>query len=204
MTEENMIDVPEVLEWSEEELAELGKRRRLPEDPIRFLVTGAESTISAKGHFMLVHEAVPLLDPTDETTTLGRYSVKNWTILPKKNTKVPAHKPLDTAGKCIGLMRAFEGPETIPFPARRNKSTGDWEVDGEVLAGGGDEAAVHNEDQKRTAMNLILEYYKDPSRAVGKTFVANVWYSEEGFMRLRGIRHDLGEGEDFADLTDFA
>lgn len=197
-------EVPEVADWTPEELAELGKRQRMPTtDPIRFVILDESAQVSKeKGHLMLVWDCAPLMDPDDVSSANDRYSTKNFLLLPKKNPKVAAHKPLDTTWRCVGAMRAIYGTDTIPYPPRFNKSSKEWEQNGEILDGGSDEAAVKNEEAKAAGLSKVMEHYRSPGLGKGRTFVANVEYNEEGFARIKGIRPDLGDDEQFADLSE--
>jgi hypothetical protein len=207
--EDNGIGIPEDTTWSPEELEELGKRPQLPEDPIAYVILKETTQVSkpnAKGpggHFMIVWECAPLQDPDDITSVMDRYTLKNFTLLPKRNTKVPGHKPVDSTWKVIGAMRAIYGNDAFPYAPRFNRKTKEWEQNGEVLEGGADEAALKTDELKRTGLERAMEHYMNPGMANGKTFIANTSYSEEGYPRIKGIRNFLGDDETFADLSDF-
>lgn len=208
MTEQNNIEVPD-MSWTPEELEELGKRKQLPDDPIRYVILNETTQISkpnAKsvgGHYMLVWECAPLSDPDDVSSAMDRYTVKHFQLLPKRNVNVPGHKPLDSTWKCVGAMRAIYGDEEFPYAPRFNRNTKEWEQNGEVLEGGADEATLAADDLKKRGLGRIMEHYVTPGLGNGKTFIATTEYSEEGYPRLKGVRNFLGEDESFPDLSEF-
>ncbi len=198
------IDTSEYTEWTDEELADLGKRKQIPEDPVRYVILNETAQISKeKGHLMLVWEMAPLQDPDDVSTALDRYTTRNYLLLPKKNHKVPSHKPQDTTWKCIGHMRAIYGQEAFPYSPRFNRKTKEWEQNGESFEGGADAAAVEIDRIKRAGLDKVMEHFKNPGIAVGMTVVATTFYDESGYQKVKGIRNDLGDDETWADLSDF-
>ncbi len=186
--------LPEDIDLTDDVVAKFSKRRRLREKQwFAFQIQpGVEKTASGKGHLMLVMQCAPMTDPEDGSSTTTPM-VRNNLCLPFFNPLFTsedgkAHEVPDTAGLCLGFVRAIIGPEIPKYPFRDKKLGNRWVFNGEQIA---DEEV----DEKKKEVNsmvaeILRRWWKDPTDLEGHRFYGLTKH-EGDFCSIDRVAYEL-------------
>lgn len=183
--------VPQTIEWTDEDLRNAGKRDQLSLGWYAFMVTDVKNSVSKNGHLMQRLTLKALRDPQDANSTFGPRVYHNVT-LPFPNKGVAGHRPPNTTGICASTLRAAFGD----IPDYPRKGDDGWTYNDEAISQ--NEVDDIRANVNKTVWEKLKGLWVDGSPWKDCMFYAKMVENGE-YRNLKAIQPTLPDGEDLVD-----
>jgi len=172
-------EVPQDLDFSDEEIMEMVLREQMALGWYRWIVKSAETTVATQGKMegclQFALECAPLKDPKDGESDAPQRQYIRLTI-PKKNPAIEGHKKPDgwTFNQCAKFLSAVTAGEDDEVPAmgHYNRELKRSEIDGEPASA--EEVQERKIEVAQAMKNIFRSAWREPSYFEGVVFYAPI------------------------------
>lgn len=181
------------LDFTNDEIEAGVARTYLTEGWHRFVVTGHKKgqTKSARKSWYVTLTCAPLSNPDDGDSRLDSVSVRDMIVLPKANPDAEDTSQPRTLGLCEARLRAYLGPNEIPYPPRRGNN-GSYEFDGSEITR--DETGSARMEVGTKVGGALKKLWSDPDSFLNYAFFGLVAHDGDYGPKISRWTHELPDG----------